>query len=228
MQGQKTFNMIRFRDAIWMDGEDRTVTVIGAGGIGSWLTLFLSRQGVNIHLWDMDTFSDENLSNQLTVDAAKNMNKALATKALVESMGGSGNITCYGKWDKTKPLNPIVFMPVDTMQVRKQVFDVWSDMEDKLILFDARMAVEKYWVYTVFPDLTSISLFDHYHIYPDSDVVIPECTNKATSHCGAMAASELIVNFNNWIGCNHGSMRAVATYIEYDLPSQHRVVNYGD
>ena len=55
----------RFKDAPWFDPKGEIEVIIGgAGGIGSWLALFLARQNVQISIFDMDTVEEVNLGGQ--------------------------------------------------------------------------------------------------------------------------------------------------------------------
>ncbi len=54
----------RFKDAPWFPKEDVHTVVGGAGGIGSWLTLLLSRAGFKPIVFDFDTLEEHNLGGQ--------------------------------------------------------------------------------------------------------------------------------------------------------------------
>ena len=55
----------RFKDAPWFPKEETNVIVGGAGGIGSWLTLLLSRAGFYPVVYDFDVLEGHNLAGQL-------------------------------------------------------------------------------------------------------------------------------------------------------------------
>ena len=56
----------RFGDAPWMEGmSDRFATIGGAGGIGSWLALLLSRMGIQIQSFDFDIIEEHNIGKSI-------------------------------------------------------------------------------------------------------------------------------------------------------------------
>ena len=52
--------LARFSDAPWAS-EIRSITIGGAGGLGSWLAMFLARVGHRIDIYDFDHVGTENI-----------------------------------------------------------------------------------------------------------------------------------------------------------------------
>jgi len=139
----------RFRDASWFEKVDKFVVPIivgGAGGIGSWLTLFLSRMlppTSYIMLYDFDTVEEVNMAGQLfrTQDIGKL--KVDAIKDIVYSFSGYEKINVMPeRYDKDSLKSPIMFSGFDNMKARKDMFENWlSEAEGypESIFIDGRL-----------------------------------------------------------------------------------------
>lgn len=55
----------RFKDAPWFPKEETAIIVGGAGGIGSWLSLLLSRAGFYPIVYDYDRLEEHNLGKSI-------------------------------------------------------------------------------------------------------------------------------------------------------------------
>ena len=63
---------------------DGSIHVIGIGAMGSRVTELLVRLGINkIHIWDMDTVEDKNITNQLYFHHQIGMNKTDALEEIL-------------------------------------------------------------------------------------------------------------------------------------------------
>lgn len=61
----KEIHSSRFKDAPWFPKEETNVVIGGAGGIGSWLSLLISRAGFFPIVYDFDILEEHNLAGQL-------------------------------------------------------------------------------------------------------------------------------------------------------------------
>ena len=73
----------RFKDAPWFPKEDTFVLVGGAGGIGSWTSLLLSRAGFKPIVYDFDTLEEGNLAGQLYPKSLINKPKVDALQSII-------------------------------------------------------------------------------------------------------------------------------------------------
>ena len=134
---------------------DLPIAIIGAGGIGSWTTLALTRMGCsNITVIDFDKVEAHNVGSQIFTeeDIGKPKVEALAGKiALLAS--GEVISTLDLKVEKDSPLledifkdNKIIILAVDNMETRKMAM---HEAEGKSVwLIDGRMVANSIEIYS--------------------------------------------------------------------------------
>lgn len=206
----------RFQDATWY-GNPQEIIVGGAGGIGSWTALLLSRIGHTLYLFDMDLIEEHNMAGQLYATKQIGRNKAEAIKETIKLYADNDNIEAMGMYDKDSPSAPIVFSCFDNMAARKLMFNKWKEQEDRLIFIDGRMLAEVGMIYCVVKgneEAYETELFD------DSEVKDAPCSFKATSHCGALIGSLMVSGLNNFLAnvVYKDDIRVVPFKLEFELP----------
>ena len=191
----------RFSDAPWILKDPKklnTITVGGAGGIGSWLLLFLSRTGNynSILLYEYDTIDSTNMAGQFFKPNQIGATKSNTIIANMNEFSEFSNITGMGKFDKDSIVTPIVFSGFDNMKARREMFEQWKKLDDREIFIDGRMIMEDGQVYTVIKGKE-----DEYEktLFSDEDIKDAACSMKATTHCGAHVASIMLATFNNYL-----------------------------
>jgi predicted ThiF/HesA family dinucleotide-utilizing enzyme len=165
-------SFLRQTDIFVPNGE--SVTIIGAGGIGSWVTLGLVKTGFeHIEVWDGDITEEHNVPNQyftkIGVNKAEELASSLPPVKAVSSM-----------WDG-EPLNSdIIVIGVDNMDVRKRIVET----QHASLIIDGRIGGELIRV-------LSVSMADYgsreYFLktwYPSSDAVELPCTARAIADVG--------------------------------------------
>ncbi len=216
---ERTINprSVRFSDASWYR-PNIDVMVGGAGGIGSWLSLFLARQECNIYLYDDDVIDETNLGGQLYASNHIGLSKADATAEVVNSFTGK-LIDKLGRYTPKSMTGPVVFACFDNMASRKLMFEDWLDCPKRQIFIDGRMLAENFQVIAVTAD--TIDRYAKEELFEDSEVEEERCSMKATSHCGAMIASYMVAVFNNYVAnfIEKGNYREVPFKMYYDLPT---------
>lgn len=100
------------------------VHVIGCGAGGSWTAMMLAKLGVkDLTLWDFDTVGQHNLPNQLYKETDVGLLKSAQAARNCEDF--SGTLPAYNTTavDGDTQLSGIVFMEVDSMKARKEIFE---------------------------------------------------------------------------------------------------------
>lgn len=212
---------VRFSDAHWYNSKEKLdISIIGLGGIGSYLAYFLSRIGDhNFYIYDYDTIDETNMAGQFYPTSAIGENKV---RACTDNMiGYSGVIPNeMGKFTKDSMVTPYMFSPLDNMDVRELAFNKWVEEYgtlDEALFVDCRMLMESLEVYFVTKDR-----IEDYRkeLFPDAEIEEAPCSAKATSHCGAMCASLAVAGFTNYLSnlYTDTDIREVPFKLRVDLP----------
>lgn len=183
---------VRFSKAPWFSSiKDLQLTIIGAGGIGSWLAHFAARAGAYASVYDMDRYDINNMGGQLASVNHIRVNKSHAIARLIEYLLGveEGEPLIFPidePFEKGDTLAPVTFAAVDDMEVRKEIYETWLELgDDREIFIDGRMGAEQFEIYTATKEQ------DNYmeHWFPPKEAAKLPCAYKATSHIGSMVAS---------------------------------------
>jgi len=194
----------RFRDALWFSKIDEykiPIIIGGVGGIGSWLTLFLSRlvnSDTPIMIYDMDIVEDVNLAGQLYRISDVGKQKSQAVKSMVREFTSNATIFSESRYDESSLASPVMFSAFDNMASRKLMFDKWKNEAagfEESIFIDGRLLAEQLQVFFVTPE--RIPLYEK-HLFEDRDVPNLSCSYKQTSHFAAIIAAKMVQGFTNW------------------------------
>ena len=209
---------IRFSDVEWAQNLKEDIMVGGAGGIGSWLTLFLSRIGHTIYVFDFDTVDKQNIGGQLYGEEQISLSKVDALTNICKYLTGDTNVKPMNeRVTSDTPISNIVFSCFDNMQARKTLFESWKANPDRELFIDGRMLAELgmcFFVKKGDEAKYEATLFE------DGEVQEAPCSYKATSHCGAMLASMMVSGFNNYMYNNavKADIREIPFKSEFLLP----------
>ena len=197
----------RFRDAPFFErAENTSVAIGGAGGIGSWLALYLSRVVKKIYLYDFDTIETVNLAGQMFSQKQVGMSKVRAVHDLVKEYGSSKCEAFYEKITVSTDIQEnYVFSAFDNMEARKDLFTIWKNNKDRELFIDGRLLADQYEVFFVQKGMEAkyeASLFD------DAEVPTVACTFKQTSHFAGICAARMV----------HGMTNYMSQHMFYKLP----------
>ena len=197
----------RFRDATWFQKvEEFTIPIVigGSGGIGSWLTLFLSRNMTETNsliLYDFDRVEEVNIAGQLFRIKDVGKLKAEAMRDIVKDFSGFTGLTPMNKrYGKESLRGPVMFSCFDNMEARKDMFENWkreANGNGQAIFIDGRLLAEQFQVY--FVTRGTEELYQNTHLFDDSEVDDVRCTYKQTTHFAAMIAGKMVQGFTNWL-----------------------------
>lgn len=197
----------RFRDASWFDviSELGTSIVIGgAGGIGSWLSLFLSRVLSRHHtvvIYDNDVVEEVNIGGQFYQTKAIGKYKvSMAKEAMIFYSGSTSVHAINGLYREDSFASPIMFSCFDNMAARKMMFKKWKReviSDPKGIFIDGRLLAEQFQILFVTPD--RIEEYEKKYLFDDSEVEDVNCSYKQTTHFAANIAAKMVQGFTNWL-----------------------------
>lgn len=171
---------------------DTPVSIIGAGAIGSWAALLLAKSGFeNIAVFDHDEIDIVNMSSQFfgIGDIGRKKVEVLADR--IEEMSGTIITPIPEKWDGMK-LKGVVVMAVDSMEVRKKIFEAHRGNVPTKFLIDARMGAEVALMLTLNPNSSVDCEGYEKSLYTDAEAVQERCTAKSTTYCAAVLSGMVV------------------------------------
>lgn len=217
---EQRFN--RFKEASWFPEKDETVLIGGAGGIGSWLTFFLSRAGFQPIVYDYDVIEEHNLSGQLFKKSDISKYKVTALKDMLLEYCDHTISTFINPVDENSPTHYFVFSCFDNMKARKDLFNVWKksikDCPVTPVFIDGRLEFENLQIFCVTP--STMDLYEQEHLFDDADVEEAPCSLRQTTHTAAMIASHMTAFFTNHISniYTRKNIRELPFKYEYFVP----------
>lgn len=184
---------LRHKDLINPEAYTKKIVIVGAGAIGSFVTLALAKMGYhNLHVYDFDTIDEANIGNQFYPTTAVGQPKTLALAEMIHMFSGVKITTYEGKLDEKSPrLNAdIVISAVDSMEVRKLIYD----LADCYWLIDPRMGAEYAMMRVLKVAEGSKSDHEDYKstLYSDSEAVRERCTAKTTIYTVNLIAGQVV------------------------------------
>jgi len=164
------------------------ITIVGAGSIGSFAALALAKMGFhNLTVIDHDKVDVVNMSCQFHGFLDIDQPKATALKKRIEEITlGMTKVSAHvEKWEG-RPLDGIVVAAVDSMAVRKHLWDMATDNLKTKLVIDSRMGAELALLYAMNPhDLDDRRDYPK-SLYTDDEAAKVPCTQKSTTHCAIL------------------------------------------
>ena len=202
--------------------------VIGVGAVGRRVALDLAIMGVGeLTIVDFDTISTENLGPQgwHFVDVGVPKVEALAGYIRNHNPGVKVN-AINGRIRKTDvsaniPYD-ILFLHVDSMKARKDVFDAWASRDAKrpfAPLIDSRMGAESLSIHTIHDDKTCGVYRKEF--YSDAETQDDPCTMRATAYCAGITAGMCISNYTRMLRDDRPPATLRLSLLADDLISEH-------
>ena len=196
-------NVSRFRGAPWFrEIQTKYISIIGLGGIGSYVAFFLSRcQPGRLLLYDSDIVEEANLSGQLYRKNSLGKRKTTATVHLVNDFSNYYDTRCYSEFNERSYVNAIAIGCVDNMKTRRTIFDRWvyhHGHNPKALLIDGRLAAESFQIFCIrTDDSASIERYEKEWLFSDKEADPTICSYKQTSYAAGMIGAfitNLVIN----------------------------------
>lgn len=182
------------------------ILIVGAGSIGSWACLALSKLGCsNITVMDGDTIEVHNSGSQIykASDAGEDKIAVLGDKVSFISDGLTNGIAAH--WNPENPEHvkeldkyAIVISAVDNITTRTQLFE---QVRDKNVLYiDARMAANALEIYTVRGGVKEDGEAYEETLFDSTDEIPVECSERSVVYnvfCVASLIGDLVAKYAN-------------------------------
>jgi len=193
----------------------KRVYLVGAGGIGSWTGLALSKMGISrLTIVDDDRVEAENVSSQAYMERNIGSLKVEALHETLHLFSPETRVTIVSHKFTGQPApSGIVISAVDSMASRTAIWEAVKENAHRVEFYiEARMAIEFLWLFSFKPYDADQAAWYEKMLYPDSQVVPAPCTQRAIVYTAFTAASQIarVVKL-------HLSDQFVPRQIKYDI-----------
>lgn len=220
----------RFSGASWFENvKKQTVLVAGIGGIGSWVSMLLSRmQPSNIILYDDDVVETANMSGQLYSKQNVGMSKVTAMADNIYSFSNySAVVEKNERFRRESSSCDIMISGFDNMGSRKMFFEAWKkhvmskpeEERHKCLLIDGRLAAETFQVYCISgDDDASMTKYENEALFDGAQADNTVCSYKQTSYMANMIGGIIVNLFTNFCAniAAEAPIRTLPYYVEYE------------
>ena len=176
------------------------ITIIGAGGIGSFVIQALTIMGWReLIVWDDDSVAEHNLSSTAYPFNMVGKSKIDAAGALNQMY--ADNDQCLAgiprKWLPFEPAHPRTIVCTDDMESRKNVYEKWLELPNRDFFIDGRMGATTVELSTQ-TSRTDSTYMDEW--IPTDSVPKPPCSMKHTVFAAQFIASQIVAQVYNIVG----------------------------
>lgn len=166
----------RYEDAPWLKPCDVILVGLGAVGVGTGLALLAN--DYDLHVYDFDNVSEENVIPQGYSINHIGWDKTVAFNDLAALFIGNIATLYSKKYDGM--CAEVMISAVDNMVGRKQIFEAFLEDETAKLFIDARMIPCQFEVYCVQKDSPeSIELYKE-SLFDDSAIASENCSFKSS------------------------------------------------
>ncbi len=223
---EKVIEGKRWTGADWGD-QQKEIMIVGQGGIGSWLTLALSRNDHTIYTVDMDTVDQTNVTGgQMFRSTDVGRSKVAAVSEICKLFGCTNKIWPFeAEYHRDLGIMPITMCGLDNMKARRLVFETWKDhpsrTPEEALFIDGRLTLEMYEIFCIQGDrIDQMEEYLEKHLFTDEQAQELDCTTKQSTFAAMGIASMMTATFCNWLTNKKLGMdfRTVPFYQRFHLP----------
>lgn len=188
---------LRFSGLSWAtEVQEKEITIIGLGGIGSNVALPLARLNPKkLFLIDPDVVEEVNLAGQAFFNNHVGMKKVDAVAEVLYSWAGYKKIVAIPTLlTKGTDFGEITITGFDNMNARKIAFTNFMNSPAAKLLVDARMSVDTIQIFTLLKEDTEfLDIYRDKWLFSDTAAQTVPCSMKQTSYTGSILGG-LVVN----------------------------------
>lgn len=188
---------LRFSGLSWAtEVQEKEITIIGLGGIGSNVALPLARLNPKkLFLIDPDVVEEVNLAGQAFFNNHVGMKKVDAVAEVLYSWAGYKKIVAIPTLlTNGTDFGEITITGFDNMNARKIAFTNFMNSPAAKLLVDARMSVDTIQIFTLLKEDTEfLDIYRDKWLFSDAVAQTAPCSMKQTSYTGSILGG-LVVN----------------------------------
>jgi len=197
----------RFKGADWFEiVQEQNVILAGLGGIGSWVSLFLSRLGPKtITLYDDDRFEAHNLSGQaFRINSLGRFKVEEAASIAIDFSNYTKAYAFNSKYTERCSTSKIMICGFDNMGARKLFYNKWKESiipeeSHEYLFIDGRLTADMFQLFCIQGNDTYVQgEYERNWLFEDKDADETDCTFRQTSHIAAMLGTYITTYFTNF------------------------------
>ncbi len=208
---------LRFSGLSWAtEVQEKEITIIGLGGIGSNVALPLARLNPKkLFLIDPDVVEEVNLAGQAFFNNHVGMKKVDAVAEVLYSWAGYKKIVAIPTLlTEGTDFGEITITGFDNMNARKIAFTNFMDSPAAKLLVDARMSVDTIQIFTLLKEDTEfLDIYRDKWLFSDAAAQTVPCSMKQTSYTGSILGGLVVNIIINYIS---SSFKAFPKQIMYN------------
>lgn len=180
------------------------LTVIGCGGIGASTLLTLATLGIpHFELWDPDIVEPRNVASQLLFRPSDvTRPKVVVAKEILESYGVPEVTIHEGEFhadEHADQLEGIVISGVDSMAVRKDIWQALAWNPNVALYLDGRIGGEHWQLNCVDPnEIDDVEWYEQFQLFDDADAAPLPCTERAVVYPAVMLGAAMVANITRF------------------------------
>ena len=225
----------RFSGAIWYDKiQEKTITLAGIGGIGSYVGFLLSRMHPKqLFIYDDDRVEAANMSGQLYDNSDIGKAKVNALNRMMRNYSNFYETTeIMSKFTRDSIPTDIMICGFDNMEARRMFYFAWKNYvfhkfeEERAncLFIDGRLAAEEFQILCITGDNKyAMKKYEREFLFTDSEADATVCSYKQTTFCANMIASYMVNMFVNFVAneCNPLVPRTLPFYTYYSAETMY-------
>lgn len=192
----KKIAFLRQEGIIHPDKLGMTIGIVGAGSVGGWTALALSKMGCsNVAVWDGDEVAEHNAGSQIFKMADSERPKVEVLKEKLSLLTEFPIIAINSFWDGGFASENIVISAVDSIDTRKRLSESCGGW-----FIDARMAGNALEIYCIDTRSPEDVAFYESTLFPEEETLPIACSGRSVVYnvfvCGGLIA-DLVAKIAN-------------------------------